>query len=95
MSTASQHSQNVQSRSGEDRSTTTRLERATEFCVEDHPTSAALVTFLSGVGAGFVLTTLLLGEKKRRENVAERLGHQVLEYIHDVVPRSVSDRLNR
>lgn len=97
MSSTTPHPQRMPNRVSGNESVIGRLGEGTEHYIEDHPTSTALMTFLTGMGAGFLLTTMLVAEQKKRsrKNVAERLGDQVLEYLHDVVPRSVSDRFSR
>lgn len=97
MSGTTQPTQRKPSRVSENDAMLTRLERTSEQCIEDYPASAALVTFLSGVGTGFVLATLLVTEQKKRSrsNLAERLGKQLLEHLHDAVPQRVSDQFKR
>ena len=91
MATASQN------RNSQDDTGVSRMERATEFCIEDHPTSAALTTFVCGIGAGLALTALLAGGRRRRQpdSFAERVGHQVLGSMTHSLPVSLAKRLHR
>lgn len=73
-----------------------RLEDMREYCVRDHPASAALVTFALGFGTGLALAALLVGEQEKRvpEGLAQRLGQQVLDSLAQVSPKSVADRMH-
>lgn len=72
-----------------------RWEEASEYCIQDHPGSAAMVTFVAGFGAGLALAALMMGDRRKHvdDNIAQRLGHQVLDSLAQVLPSSVSNRL--
>lgn len=66
--------------------------------IEENPSTAVLVGFGLGLGAGVLLSCLLQGSSDsyydRAESFAQRIGNQVRESLHDMVPSSWKDRLH-
>lgn len=59
--------------------------------VENNPTTAVLVSLGVGFGVGVLVASLLEGPVRRwtqpeSHNFAERVGHKVMETLHDVLP---------
>ena len=72
--------------------------QCSEYIEENH-SSAVLIGFGLGVGAGVLLSVLLSGSSEdsyydRAESFAQRIGNQVRESLHDVIPRSWKNRLH-
>jgi hypothetical protein len=66
--------------------------------VEENPTTAVLIGFGLGVGAGVLLSTLMQGSSEsyldRADSFAHRIGHQVRESLEDMIPKSWKNRLH-
>jgi len=66
--------------------------------IEDNPTTAVLVGFGLGVGAGVLLSCLMQGSSDsyydRAESYAQRIGNQVRESLNDMIPSSWKKRLH-
>jgi len=66
--------------------------------IEENPSTAVLIGFGLGVGAGVLLSCLLQGSSDsyadRAESFAHRVGNQVRESLQDIIPSSWKNRLH-
>jgi hypothetical protein len=65
--------------------------------VENNPTTAVFVSLGVGFGVGVLVASLLEGPVRRwtqpeSRNFAERVGHRVMETLHDVLPSRLFGR---
>jgi len=74
---------------------------ASQCCdyIEENPSTAVLIGFGLGIGAGVLLSVLLSGSSEdsyydRAESFASRIGNQVKESLQDVIPSSWKSRLH-
>jgi hypothetical protein len=67
--------------------------------IEDNPSTAVLIGFGLGLGAGVLLSVLLSGSSEdsyyeRAESYAQKIGNQVRESLQDIIPSSWKNRLH-
>jgi len=66
--------------------------------IEENPSTAVLIGFGLGVGAGVLLSCLLQGSSDsyldRADSFAHRIGNQVRDSLQDMIPSSWKNRLH-
>lgn len=66
--------------------------------IEENPSTAMLIGFGVGVGAGLLLAMMMQGSSDsyldRTESFAHRIGNQVRDSIQDMIPTSWKNRLH-